>query len=108
MWWSTSPRRSATRFWTALEDIQELLRAVHERVRLAEDVDRVDVPPGDGHGEDTGRLARADVERRVAHEGRLRRLGLEQLERREHGRRVGLVPLGHVRRDDGVEVTLQR
>ena len=68
----------------------------------------VDPAPGDGDGEHPGRLRRPDVERRVAHVRRFGRVCSESLGTEQQRLRIGLVTLGLVAADDGLEEVPER
>src|SRR5437867_322510 len=91
------------------EDGNELLRVPHERVRplALQHLVAVDAAPRHRDRMDTGGLRGADVERRVADIGRLRRRRAQAVDGGEDriGRR--LLPLRVVRSDHDLEVLLE-
>src|SRR5438067_11964074 len=110
--WLRSSRSSAARAATVavLEDTEELLCRVDERVRLLglEPYAVVDAPPGDCDGEHARHLRRPDVERRVADVGRGGRIRSEPLGREQERFRIRLVPLRLVPADDRLEEVAER
>src|SRR5215468_4040886 len=88
-----------------LEDAKELLGAVDDRVGLFGLQPRAVVDPAPGHGncEHVRRFRRADVEGRVADIGGRAGISSEPLRAEEKRLRIGLVSLGLVTADDGLE-----
>src|SRR5436190_21671868 len=68
----------------------------------------MDAAPGHADRKQTGGLRSLDVERRVADVGSLLGARTETIECEEQRRRVGLVPLGLVTADNGLEEMLDR
>src|SRR5919197_1925428 len=106
--WSSS--RSSVARASTLEVLKQLLRRVHDRVRLLalEPVAVVDPAPCDRDGVHPGSARGAQVERRVPHVCAALRLDGHALRRDQQRLRVGLVPLRLVPSDDRLEEVAER